>query len=104
MKIIFAMPSNRKDVYNDILKHCDTRCTPNENDNLTGDQIIAISAIISPIVWELISKYLPDPQVTIQYQLDEETIITVSDRSYKRAKMKFDRLKADWEKSQPQAN
>ena len=99
MKVIFEMPVAYRIAYADITTQCGDLCYCEEKENLSGDQIIAIIAIAAPIVWELVTKYLPDPQITIEFQLDEQTTITVSERSVKRAKMKVERIKAEWEKT-----
>ena len=99
MKVIFEMPVAYRIAYADITTQCGDLCDCEEKENLSGDQIIAIIAIAAPIVWELVTKYLPDPQITIEFQLDEQTTITVSERSVKRAKMKGERIKAEWEKT-----
>lgn len=99
MKVVFEMPVDYRMAYTDITAQCGDLCNCEEKENLSGDQIIAIIAIAAPIVWELVRKYLPDPQITIEFQLDEQTTITVSDRSVERAKMKVDRIKAEWEKT-----
>lgn len=99
MKVIFEMPVAYRIAYADITTQCGDLYDCEEKENLSGDQIIAIIAIAAPIVWELVTKYLPDPQITIEFQLDEQTTITVSERSVKRAKMKVERIKAEWEKT-----
>lgn len=99
MKVIFEMPVDYRMAYADITAQCGDLCNCEEKENLSGDQIIAIIAIAAPIVWELVTKYLPDPQITIACQLDERTTITVSERSVERAMMKVARIKAEWEKT-----
>lgn len=99
MKIVFEMPVDYRVAYEDITAQCSNLCNCEEKENLSGDQIIAIIAIAAPIVWELVTKYLPDPQITIEFQLNEQTTITVSGRSVKRAKLKVERIKAEWEKT-----
>ena len=99
MKVVFEMPVEYRIAYADITAQCGDLCNCEEKESLSGDQIIAIIAIAAPIVWELVTKYLPDPQITIEFQLDEQTTITVSERSVKRAKMKVERIKAEWEKT-----
>lgn len=99
MKVIFEMSANYKEAYTDITMQCSDLCKIEEKENLNGDQIIAIVAIVTPVVWELIKRYLSDPQITIEVQLDDQTTATISSRSIERAKMKVDRLKAEWEKA-----
>ena len=98
MKFIFEMPADYRAAYADITAQCGDLCSCEEKENLSGDQIIAIIAIAAPIVWDLVKKYLLDPQITIEVQLDEQTTATVSERSYERAMMKVERIKAEWEK------
>ena len=98
MKIIFEMPANYSTVFNDIVNQCGESCSFKEKENLSGDQIIAISAIVTPVVWALVEKYLPDRMVTIQIELDENTTVTISERSLNRAMMKANKIKAEWEK------
>ena len=99
MRVIFEMPANYSVAVADITAQCGELCNYEEKENLSGDQIIAIVAIAAPIVWELIVKYLPDPKITIEFQLDEKTTITISERSVERAMMKVEKIKAEWEKT-----
>lgn len=99
MRIIFEMPANRTDVIDDIVNQCDDSYLLIEKENLSGDQIIAIIAIVTPVVWALVEKYLPDRMVTIQIELDERTTVTISERSINRALMKANKIRAEWEKT-----
>ncbi len=97
MKVIFEMPQGYISAIEDIESKCEGLYIAENKRNLSGDQIIAIIAIVAPIVWTLVEKYLPDPKVTIEFQLDEETTITISDRSVKRAMQKYKHYKAEYE-------
>lgn len=99
MKVVFEMPADYSLAYADITAQCGDLCSYEKKENLSGDQIIAIISIAAPVVWDLVAKYLPDSKITIEFQLDEQTTITVSERSVKRALMKVERIKADWEKT-----
>lgn len=99
MRIIFEIPANHTTVISDILNQCGDSCLLKEKENLSGDQIIAIVAIVTPVVWALVEKYLPDRTVSIQIELDEQTTVTVSERSIKRALMKANKIKEEWEKT-----
>lgn len=99
MKIIFEIPANYTDVIDDIVNKCDDSYLLKEKENLSGDQIIAIVAIVTPVVWELVEKYLSDKMVTIQIELNEETIVTISERTINRALMKAKKIRAEWEKT-----
>ncbi len=99
MRIIFEIAANHTDVINDIVAQCEDSCLIKEKENLSGDQIIAIIAIVTPVVWALVEKYLPDRMVTIQIELDEETTVTISERSIERALMKAKKIRSEWEKN-----
>lgn len=99
MRIIFEIAANHTDVINDIVTQCEDSCLIKEKENLSGDQIIAIIAIVTPVVWALVEKYLPDRMVTIQIELDEETTVTISERSIERALMKAKKIRSEWEKN-----
>ena len=102
MRIIFVLPNEHVDAINDITTQCGELCISQKKENLSGDQIIAIIAIVTPVVWALVDKYLYDNTITIQIQLDEKTTVTISERSYKRAKMKADKIREEWEKTNRQ--
>ncbi len=97
MKIIFELPSDYSEAIADITNQCADRYISEEKENLSGDQIIAIIAIAAPIVWSLIEKYLPDKKITIEAQLDDNTTVTLSERSVERAMMKYRHIRAEWE-------
>lgn len=98
MKMIFEVPKKFPDKIDDILGLCDVECLVNEKSNLSGDQIIAITAIATPIVWNVVDKYLSDRVVTIQIELDENTTVTISERSAGRALMKAKKIRTEWER------
>lgn len=92
------MPAENKTVIEDIKLQCGCNYTTVEKENLSGDQVIAIVAIVAPVVWELVKKYIPDKSVTIEVQLDNNTTVIISDRSYERAMFKYTRIKEEYEK------
>lgn len=98
MKVIFELPTDYNVAIEEISAQCGELCICEEKENLSGDQIIAIVAIITPIVWSLIEKYLSDPKVSIAVQFNEKTTVTISGRSVERAMIKLKKIKTEWEK------
>lgn len=104
MRVIFNVSIENKTAIEDILQQCGQNCCTVEKENLSGDQIIAIVAIVAPIVWELIKKYIPDKSITIEAQFDNNTTVIISDRSYERAMLKYSRIKEEYEKQCAKVN
>lgn len=98
MTIIFNIPSDYDEALEDIKTQCAGLFIEEKHESLSGDQIIAIVAIAAPIVWNLIEKYLPDKKITIEVKIDDNTTVTISERSVGRAMQKYRQIKADWEK------
>ena len=98
MNIIFEIPKSYVEAIDDICGKCGERCYSEEKENLSGDQIIAIVAIATPLVWELVERYLPDRMVNVNVQLDEKTTVTISERSVTRGLMKARKIRAEWER------
>ena len=97
MRAIFELPMDYNVAIDNITGQCGELCERDVKKNLNGDQVITISAVLAPAVWELIDKYLSDNRMTIEIKLDDLTTITIAERSIPRAKQKVEAIKAKWE-------
>lgn len=97
MKIIFEVSTEYTEIINDIKKICDSDCICEEKENFNGEQLITIITLITPIVWEIVDKYILDKRVTISVELDDETTVTITSWSIERAKKKAAEMKKKWD-------